>query len=436
MNEENILLLMICEERLISIVKNAVREEMVELKKAESQFSNLVTLGVFLITLVFVIITLTSAIFPNLLLTSFGGNENYANIDPFEMGIWASPLLITNLIIFGLTILYWKKRLPSQLTSLFKFIFNFEVSAKIAFFVITILIGLYIIFSVGELFDGKFQPDYDVRVKDWIENFSFTKIDNDNFNSPGLGGYLHVMFGVISIKVFDNVQAIPFLASISLLVLTYFITFEIAKKRFAGIVALVIVLLSGVFLHYDTGITYPNFWILFYLFSLYLIYKKWPASPISFVISILTKIMTVAFLPMTLFFIYRASIPKRNKISLVILYGVIVGFGVFYFVNSSTGDFEFDSHDFWAGFNAISNSLRFDPLVILFMLPLIVGLFFKSRNGFREADSIIFLILGMLLSAIFLPAFSDAIDVPYRFIPLVIFFAMGVGMLLSKKVTE
>jgi len=407
-----------------------------EFKKINSQFSNLVTLGVFLITLVLVIITLTSAIFPNLLLTSFGGNENYANIVPFEMGIWAFPLLITNLIIFGLAILYWKKRLPSQLTSLFKFIFNFEVSAKIAFFVIIILIGLYIIFSVGELFDGKFQADYYERVKAWHENFSFTKIDNDNYNSPGLGGYLHVMLGFISEQIFDNVKVIPFLASISLLVLTYFITFEITKKRFAGIVAFVILLQSGVFLHYDTGITYPNFWILFYLFSLYLIYKKWPASPPSYVISILTKIMTVAFLPMTLFFIYRASISKQNKIRLVILYGIIGGLGIFYFANSSAGDREFDSHDFWGGFNAIHQSLRFDPLVILFMLPLIVGLFFTSKRGFKEADSITFLILGMLLSAIFIPALGTAINTPYRFIPLIIFFAMGVGVLLSKRVTE
>ena len=74
--------------------------------------------------------------------------------------------------------------------------------------------------------------------------------------------------------------------------------------------------------------------------------------------------------------------------------------------------------------------------MLLFMLPLIVGLFFKSRHGFRDSDSISFLILGMILSAIFLPAFSGAINVPYRFIPLVIFFAMGVGVLLSKRVTE
>jgi len=407
-------------------------------QKVESKFSNLVTWTVFLITLVFVIITLTSAAFPNLLLSSFGGVEDHFNVDPTEKGMWAYPLLITNFVIFGLAILHFKKILPSKLTSSIKFIFNFEVSAKIAFLVIVILIGPYIVFSVGELFDGIFQVDYYERVKNWIENFSFTEFETEGFNAPGWGSYLHIVFGIISIQVFDNVKVIPFLASISLLVLTYFITVEITKKRFAGIVAFVIVLQSGIFLHYDTGITYPNFWISLYLFSLYLIYKKWPASPVSFVTSVFTKIMTVAFLPMTLFFIYRASILKQNKIRLVIVYGIIFGLGImFLYVTGSSGDDrEFNSHDFWGGFNAIQTSLRFDPLVILFMLPLIVGLFFKSRSGFRESDSITFLILGMILSAIFIPALGNAINAPYRFIPLVVFFAMGVGVLLSKKITE
>jgi hypothetical protein len=117
---------------------------------------------------------------------------------------------------------------------------------------------------------------------------------------------------------------------------------------------------------------------------------------------------------------------------------VVLGVLFLNLTNSSlfSSDWEFDSHDFWGGFNAIHQSLRFDPLVILFMLPLIVGLFFKSRHGFREADSITFLILGMILSAIFIPALGATINTPYRFIPLIIFFAMGVGVLLSKKVTE
>jgi len=384
-----------------------------------------------------VIFSIIAAVFPNLLLSSFGGVEDHLGINPFETGIWAFPLLITNFIVLGLVIFYLKQRLPNFFTSLIKFIFNFEVSSQITFLVIVILIGMYLVFSVGELIDGKFQPDYTERVKSWLENFSFTKIDNDGFNAPGITSYLHTLLGYVSIQVFGNVKVVPLLTSIALLVLTYFIKYEITKKRFAGIVALVIVLQSGVFLHYDTGITYPNFWILFYLFSLYLIYKKWPLSPISYFVSIFTKILTAAFLPMTIFFIYRSSISRQKKIHIFILYGVILicGISFLYFADikliPSTS--QFDTHDFWGAFNSIHASLRFDPLVVLFILPLIVGLFFTSRRGVKEADSISFLIFGVLLTAILLPAISGAINVPYRFVPLIVFFAMGVGVLLSKK---
>ena len=43
------------------------------------------------------------------------------------------------------------------------------------------------------------------------------------------------------------------------------------------------------------------------------------------------------------------------------------------------------------------------------------------------------LIGGMLLIAPFLTGFSDQTNQPYRFVPLVTFFAIGVGVLLSKR---
>ena len=378
---------------------------MLEFKKLESQFSNLVTWAIFVITLIFVIIALISAVFPNLLLITLGGSENYFNINPTELGFFAYPLLITNIIIFGLAILYLKNELPSKVKSSIQFIFNFEVSPKITFLVITILVGFYILFSVGELFDGKFQADYNERVRHWINNYNYTKIDSGDFNSAGVGGYLHVGLGYVSLKIFDNVKVIPFLTSISLLLLTYFITYEITKKRFSGIVAFVILLQSGIFLHYDTGITYPNFWILFYLLSLYLIYKTWQISPLPYFASIPTKLLTIGFFPMTLLFIYRASISKQTKIRLVILYGIIivVGFLLLNIFSPQTFNLvnEFDLHDFWGGFNAIHSSLRFDPLVVLFILPLIVGLFFKSKSGFREPESIIFFNIGSSIFSTF-----------------------------------
>jgi len=72
-------------------------------------------------------------------------------------------------------------------------------------------------------------------------------------------------------------------------------------------------------------------------------------------------------------------------------------------------------------------------LVLLFIFPLIVGLFIAARNGIRHADSIMVLIGGILFSVPLLTGFTELTNQPYRFVPLVVFFAIGVGILLTKK---
>jgi len=332
-------------------------------------------------------------------------------------------------------LLYYKKKLPTIITKSIKFIFNYEISSKLAFFVIVIIIGIYITASIGELFNGRFLPDYYERGESLFENYDFTKVGDG-----GLNKHFGLFLTTSSMHLFGNYKVIPFIASIALLVLTYFVTFEITQKRFAGIVAMLIVLQSGIFLFYDTAVVYPNFWIVFYLLSLYLVYKKWPLSPISYILSVTSKGLTAVFFPMTLFFIYRANITNQKKIRLAISYGIIVLLGgiIIFFMGQNLGSPEvpfsgFNSHDFWMGFAAFSSSLRADGLVLLFILPLTVGLFVASRKRVLHADSIMFFVLTMLLLGPLLLAFSDHHNVPYRFVPLIVFFAMGVGVLLSKR---
>ena len=396
---------------------------------------NPVSLIVFLATISIVLLSLTSVLFPALILRTLGGFDDNVGIDPFEPGSLAFPFLTTNFVILALGLLYYKNKLPLIITKPIKFIFNYEISSKLAFFVITIIIGIYIVFSVGELFNGQFLPDYHIRTKYFLENFDVTKIG-------GLGLISHVMLFLTSssMQLFGNYKVIPFIASIALLVLTYFFTFEITQKRFAGIIAMVIVLQSTIFLFFDTSVAYPNYWILFYLLSLYLVCKKWPLAPISYVLSFLSKILTGMFLPMTLFFIYRANITKQKKIRLVISYGIILllGIAIIFSMNlipnlagfSST---EFKPHDFWGGFSTLSSTFRIDSHVLLFLLPLTVGLFIASRKGVLHADSIMFFILTMLLYSPFLSALTYAGNPPHRFVPMIIFFAIGVGVLLSKR---
>jgi len=407
-------------------------------KKYKLNITGLVTWIVFLLTLVITLLSLIPVIFPALLLRLFGGFEDNVGINPFEIGMLAYPLLVTNLLILGLGLLYVKNRLPQQITKSIKFIFNFEISSNVAFLVMTILIGIYITLSVGELFDGIYQADYYAHFQPWLEIYSVT-----TFDVTPIGYHMAFFFDTISMQVFENYKVIPFIASISLLVLTYFVTVEISKKRFAGIVSMVIVLQSNVFLTYDTSPTYPTFWILFYLLSLYLITKKWFLSPISYVVGSISKAMTAPFLPMTLFFIYRANISNQKKMKSVILYGIIVILGLvllsvmdltLFDTGFDTRVGNFSTHDFLGSLSALYFALRYDWLVLLFLLPLIFGLFHASRRGILQADSIMFLILGILLSGPLINGFSDFIILPYRFMPFVVFFAMGAGILLSRKV--
>lgn len=386
---------------------------------------------IFLATLTIVILCLIPALFPALLLRMFGGYEDYMGINPFEIGIWTTPLLITNFIVFGLLILYHKNKLGNLLTKAIRFIFHFEISKSLAFLIITILIGFYITFSVGELTNEHDFPDYLIHVKPWLEIYSLT-----NFENTPLSHHLQLFLEQISMQVFGNYKVTPFLASISLLVLTYIFTAEITKKRFAGIVAMVIVLQSYVFLMYDTSVAYPNFWVLFFLLSLYLILKKWTLSHISYIASLLSKPLSLAFLPMTLHFIYKSEFTRKKKILVVIPFIVMLAalIAIPNDLNSGIGSFE--NHDFWSGFSAAYFALRYDGLVLVFLLPLIIGLFIASRNGIRYADSIMFMIMGILALAPFLEAFTGVINVPYRFIPLVVFFAIGTGVLLSKRITK
>ena len=96
----------------------------------------------------------------------------------------------------------------------------------------------------------------------------------------------------------------------------------------------------------------------------------------------------------------------------------------------------FNYSDFWSGFSVWAFQLRFDTLIMLFILPLTVGLFMVSRKGIPEADSILVLIFGILLLAPLLSGLTSFNVQQYRFMPLVVFFAMGVGILLSKKITQ
>jgi len=403
-------------------------------KKQESSTNSkkdIVPWIVFLFSISIVLISFVSVIFPALILASDTvkiPGINPVVPSPFEPGVWSGGVIITSIIIFGLTFLYFKNKLPHSLSSIFKKIFSLEISKKYAFIVLVILLIIYTAASAGELAKEETLEDYQ-GVKDRLDNWSPDQIKS-------FEPHVKYFFLKSSMILFGSYKVIPLLASIALLITTYFLTKKITNKRFAGIISVVILMQSSVFLTYDTSVSYDNLWILFYLVSLYTVYKFWPLSPVSYLLSILSKALTAAFLPMSVYFILRSSISKRQKILTAgITIAIILAGGIAAIGNEASKGTqeEFSSKEFWTGFVSFANQLRFDGLIMLFMIPLIVGLFLVSKNGVKHGESIMVLISGILLIAPILTGFTNQTNQPYRFVPLVVFFAVGVGVLLSDR---
>ncbi len=392
---------------------------------------SLVSYITFIVTFVIALISFVSVLFPAFLPESLSSFPN-PNSNPYEFGFWAYPVLVSNIIFLVIGIAYRKNKLPQQVLSLINFVLNFEASRKITVIVIIVLIAFYTIFSIDELGREEYELGDYRDVKKAAENWTFNE-----FNIS-IGSHLKYFLLHTSFLIFDNIRILPFVASIALLILTYFITVKITEKRFAGIIAMIVLLQSNLFLLFDTTASYENFWILFYLLSLYLIYKMPSLSALSYILSVFSKHIVIVYLPMTFFFIYRSTISKRKKFFTALIYGVILSFIAISFatgnIPSISDDLVFDHKKFLLGFTSLANSLRFDGVVLIGLLPVMVLLFIKSRNGFPQADSFLVLMAGVLLSAPLLTGLTDITNQPYRFIPLVVFFAIAVGTLFSQKI--
>jgi len=433
---------------------------MSEKKLEEDSNSNIVKRGklswiVFLFTLFVVLISLVSFVFPALLISEMGsGNEieetgikGTYKIDPFEVGHWAAPLFVANIIVFTMFVLYRWNKLPDGIKRGLESLFSFEISKKTAVVIILIIMTGYIAFSSMELTEDETWPDWDqveIRLQGdkavpcdiIVSNPNCTGWPYTNTTiSSGFEPHARYFLLKLSVTLFDNFKIFPFFASIALLLVTYLFTTLITGKRFAGIISLIVMIQSNLFLSFDTSSTYSNFWTLFYVLSLYLMLRLWMLSPAIYLLSIFAKVLTVTFLPMSIFFVLSSDISRKKKAFVVLVSTIIIAGGGMVFATQNLAETEglgWNSDEFWTGMSSFANQIRHDGLVILFVLPLVFGLFMISKRS-RYANSIMLMIAGMLVIVPLISGLTEITNQPYRFIPLVFFFAVGVGTLLSKR---
>ena len=405
------------------------------LEKSYSKTSKLVLLfSLFVVTF-----SLISVVFPALISETVVvsdlermGITPYQE-DPYQIGPMAIPLILTNGIIFALYLLRNKLGLSSK----FEKLLEFQISKKVAAVIIVIILSGYVVGTIPEVdtkeeFDDFVLMEERLRLSILVDRFTIEDAINKNPNYSMNEPHVKYSLLIISEKVFGNFKVVPFLASIALLLVTYFMTKEITKNRFAGLVSMILVLQSNLFLSFDTSATYSNFWILLYLLSLYAVIRVWFVSPILFGLSVFSKAFAATFAPMSIFFILNSEIPRSHKIIIAAVLIALLIAGSIMFAGAQDVGEQFRWDEFWVGFTSFAFQMRWDPITVLFLIPLVFGLFVMSKNN-RHANSISILIAGVLLSAPFLTGMTDQTNQPYRFMPIIVFFAVGVGMLFSIK---
>jgi hypothetical protein len=171
-----------------------------------------------------------------------------------------------------------------------------------------------------------------------------------------------------------------------------------------------------------------------------MIEKKWFLSPIFYILAFYTKAYVAPFFLLTLFTTYRSQVSRRTKVAILISYIIIVlvAVAIVFLGDTVYPDvIEINSNKFILGFQVIIAQLRFDLFFIMALLPVTIGLMFLSKNKFKHADSILILIFGTIIASPILVTFTYHYEIlPYRFIPLLVFFSIGVGMFFSKKLVN
>ena len=381
-----------------------------------------------------VLLSSVSIVFPGLIISIVDVNLFG---EPFEIGTMGIPFIIVNIIVFSLILLHLKKRLPEIFTTISEKIFSFDLSKRNSFLVLGIILAIYVATSANELSTNEISQYGDFLVlekaiKIWPEQESENK-----YLAEQLDRHVRMVLLVASEEIFHNIKVIPYLASIFLLITTYFLTVKLSDKNFTGLIAVILVLQSSTFYIYDTIAVYENFWVLFYVVSIYLIFKKPRFSSILFILAIFSKAIFVLWLPISILVTLFSDIPKNKKIFVISTHIIVIVITliIFQYSNAVYGNVvDIELSEFWIGFTTLSSNLRFDVLLLLFLLPISAGLFLKARMGSKNSISLIVLICGTILVTPVLEMITDYYFVyPYRYIPLVVFFAIGLSTLFSKK---
>ena len=391
---------------------------------------------VFLFALIMVGISLLSVLFPALLIHEFG-DMSTDKYNPFEIGNNAILLIISNTIIFLIIFLYKKNKFYNLIIKINK-IRNFDLSKKLFVILGIVILTTYIIITASELsIDESVQfSDYQILISG-LETFPVTD-SGDMIVDEQNSRFVRMILLGFSQDVLNNIKVVPFISSITLIVIAGMTAIQISQRRIAGLVTMIILLQGYTFLEYDTIAVYENLWVTFFLLSIYSIHKKWYMSGFFYLLSVFSKAFSTPFLILNVFYVLKSEKTNSMKIRILISYLIIIliMFGLFSIGNTIYDDIvQIDVNRFINSLSDFSSQMRFDLFLLIMILPTTIGLFFAARRGVKHAESMLFFIPILLLFGPLVALVTDFyVILPYRFIPLITFISISISIILFKSI--
>lgn len=233
------------------------------------------------------------------------------------------------------------------------------------------------------------------------------------------------VYGLLASKALTgNYHTFSILSSVALLLVTYLLAFKITGNRMTSIISVMVLDLSRTFLWYSDSIPYPGFWSVLFFMSLYP-FKNKLIKPISFITSFVMKAQALAFLPLTIL----QEKDKRIKIFYIVMG---IGAAVLASVLKWTRVDGFNPHNLVPPYVVFEIILQ-DFWLIIGVFPLGAVLFYLYRKKIDWAGTILGGMLWSLFFQYVLALFTTYGAFSERMLSFVVFFALGIGLIISKK---
>lgn len=328
-----------------------------------------------------------------------------------------------------------------MILELFDKISRTDLEYKPTLIILVIIIGVYAGISSLEFlqehedcesFGYDFLPigycgDYGIRLQ-LLNEYEFSV--NQVLDSPRY--VLALAIEKTSFILFDDYRVFSYASSIALLFLTFFITRNVTKTNFTGLISVSFVILSPLFFKYDIVLTYPNFWVTFLLASVYLSMKNQVFSGVFAGVAILTKAISFLYLPALMLFTNYSDIPKDKKINALVFYAGLIGIVLFllFYIDGLIGSiqFKFQPTEFLWWLGMWTTELQNDRATLIGFMFSIIGLTMLKKLPY--AKPLLFFLLFVMIHPAIISGFTTFTNEEYRMLPMVVFVGISLSFIL------